>query len=364
VFVSTSSSSSSSSLADGIVWDDETTFTTLSSPSCHDPKAIWCDEFETPGPPNSTIWKYDLGNNNGWGNAEVQEYTTNNVYVGDDGYLHIQVTVNDDDRKFKYQSSRIHTQGTVTFQYVTLEASIKIPDLTGGLWPAFWMLGTSYPKEKPWPACGEIDIAEWGPKLAVESDTLHTQVLAAVHYEFMDMPRNEYSTFQILDPQQQGQQQQQEQAFHQDFHTYRLDWTPKFVRMFVDDRLVFAKDLSKCEDVGEDCTELHDPQFLIFNVAVGGTFTGVDTPTSSGGELLVDWVRAYEVDDIYLDPLDNTGNNDTAKVGSGVVVTPCDGPCPIIEANNDELASGTTTFMTTCTFWMLSMLCIAAVTLK
>jgi hypothetical protein len=38
-------------------------------------KLVWSDEFNTDGAPNPAVWGYDLGNNNGWGNNEVQYYT-------------------------------------------------------------------------------------------------------------------------------------------------------------------------------------------------------------------------------------------------------------------------------------------------
>ena len=296
----------------------------VSDPSeCKDPNAIWCDEFDFPL--NKSIWRYDIGNNGGWGNFEQQSYTTDNVYV-DDGYLHIRV-VNGDRG---YKSSRINTKDTVTFQYVTIEASIKVPDLSGGLWPAFWLLGTSYPDQKGWPECGEIDIAEWGARVAVESNTLHTQVLSAVHYELLELHQNEFSTLIInstLEP-----------NFKDDFHVYKVDWTPKYVRMFVDNRLVFAKDISNCDLIDQDCTELHDPHYLILNVAVGGTFTGIFNPTTEGGEMLVDWIRVYESSEYGT------------EVGPPVTVTPCDGPCPINEGD-----SGATTVRAAGTFWMAAM---------
>jgi beta-glucanase (GH16 family) len=185
-------------------------------------------------------------------------------------------------------------------------------------------LGSSYPERRGWPECGEIDVAEWGSKIAVDSDTLNTQVLSAVHFELFEVHQNEWSTF-VLDP-------TTEQDFVDAFHVYRLDWTPDYVRMFVDDRLIFAKDISTCEMVNEDCTELHEPHYLILNVAVGGVFTGIYDPTSPGGEMLVDWVRAYESTD--------TTSNGTALLGPPVTFTPCDGPCPI---NEDRGSGGTTT---------------------
>ena len=51
---------------------------------------IWSDEFDTNGAPNATTWSYDLGAG-GWGNSELQEYTSDssNVRV-DNGVLLIQ----------------------------------------------------------------------------------------------------------------------------------------------------------------------------------------------------------------------------------------------------------------------------------
>lgn len=39
------------------------------------PNLLWADEFETDGLPNPNKWGYDTGNNNGWGNNELEYYT-------------------------------------------------------------------------------------------------------------------------------------------------------------------------------------------------------------------------------------------------------------------------------------------------
>ena len=40
-------------------------------------RLIWRDEFNGPpnAPPDPSKWTYDLGNNNGWGNHELEAYT-------------------------------------------------------------------------------------------------------------------------------------------------------------------------------------------------------------------------------------------------------------------------------------------------
>lgn len=50
--------------------------------------------------------------------------------------------------------------GKVEFKYGSVEARIKLPNLANGLWPAFWLLGSSFYKGTGWPFCGEIDILE------------------------------------------------------------------------------------------------------------------------------------------------------------------------------------------------------------
>src|SRR5688572_12712233 len=44
-------------------------------PKAPDPwRLMWSDEFNVPGLPDSTKWRYDVGGD-GWGNQELQYYT-------------------------------------------------------------------------------------------------------------------------------------------------------------------------------------------------------------------------------------------------------------------------------------------------
>lgn len=59
---------------------------------------VWSDEFEVDGAPDPTNWDYDLGTGeNGWGNGELQSYTSNaeNVIVAD-GVLKITAKTSGD----------------------------------------------------------------------------------------------------------------------------------------------------------------------------------------------------------------------------------------------------------------------------
>jgi beta-glucanase (GH16 family) len=92
---------------------------------------IWSDEFSNDGPPDDNFWSYDLGSW-GWGNQELQEYTSNpeNVRV-DNGMLIITALKTGQ----QITSARIKTLSKVTMKYGRIESSIKLPNLANGLWP-------------------------------------------------------------------------------------------------------------------------------------------------------------------------------------------------------------------------------------
>ncbi len=133
--------------------DYEQTVTTLN-------ELVMQDEFDTNGAPNSAIWGYDIGTgSNGWGNNELQYYTSRpeNVTV-QNGNLVITA------RKESYQgsaytSARLLTKGKFEQAYGRFEARIQLP-WGQGIWPAFWMLGADI-NTNPWPGAGEIDIMEF-----------------------------------------------------------------------------------------------------------------------------------------------------------------------------------------------------------
>jgi len=254
--------------------------------ACLDSAAIWCDEFNTPGVPDPEYWAYDLGAG-GWGNSESQTYNASNAVVEDDGLLHIKVTREGDD----FTSARIKTEEKVSLLYVRIEASMRIPDLTGGLWPALWLLGINF-ADIGWPFCGEIDIVEFGSEKAIEEGRLQTTASSAMHWEDSGHVFD-FDEITIDAP----------PSLDEEFHVYAVDWTPTEITFFLDDAQVFQKNIT-------DLEEFHEPFFLILNVAVGGFFTGIYTPTSQGGDLLVDWIRVY----------DN-------GFGSNVTVAPCGEEC-------------------------------------
>jgi len=121
---------------------------------------VWSEEFSNDGALDASRWSYDTGNGNwGWGNGEVQDYAQgyDNIRV-EGGAMVIDVKKNSDGSgNTKFTSARVRTNGKVEFQYGSVEARIKLPDLSNGYWPAFWMLGSNF-YNVGWPETGEIDI--------------------------------------------------------------------------------------------------------------------------------------------------------------------------------------------------------------
>ncbi|MGC1829515.1 MAG: glycoside hydrolase family 16 protein [Candidatus Acidiferrales bacterium] len=278
---------------------------------------IFCQEFNgAQGPPDTTVWAYDLGNR-GWNN-EIEIYcgppgyagnptscpstfstATNTSYIDGGGHLVIQAIQSDG----TWTSARMKTQGLENFEYGRIEASIQLPDTSvQGLWPAFWTLGTSVDHGVRWPTCGEADIMEdWFPPIhngtgtTGNRSTIHTTVSShngtGGRFTF---PAGE-STLA--------------------FHTYGVIWSANMMQFYVDDPakpffIITPSDLSP-----SDTWPFNAPEFLLMNIAVGGTLGGTPSmSTPNPGKMLVDYVRQYKASAV---PAPNLGTPPSIAVTAG-----------------------------------------------
>ena len=240
---------------------------------------LWSEEFDGTGAPDPAVWSHDLGDLGV--NNELQIYTDapQNVRVGG-GNLAIHARREADGR---FTSGRIRSEGKIMFQYGTVEARIRIPDLADGLWPAFWTLGNDI-SSVGWPRCGEIDILEMGGGDALANGEVNRRVYSTAHWDF----DGAYASY--------GQQRTTVADLSDDFHVFRLEWTPNAIRTFVDGQQVWVMDISNRDAMSGH--EFHAPHFLIINLAVGGSFTGITDPNGITAALpaayLVDYVRIYD----------------------------------------------------------------------
>ena len=241
---------------------------------------VWSDEFDGPNgsAPDPTKWTHDVGGN-GWGNNELEYYTTRteNAHLLD-GQLVIQVLKEDykgpDGVRRDYTSARLKTQGLFQQTYGRFEARIKIP-YGQGLWPAYWMLGSNI-ATGDWPNCGEIDIFE---NIGREPFTVH----GTVHGPGYSGGQGITGSFTLPGG----------RRFADDFHLFAVEWEPETIRFYVDSSLYRTITRS---DLPAGAAWIFDhPFFLILNVAIGGNWPGSpDASTIFPQTMLVDYVRVYK----------------------------------------------------------------------
>jgi beta-glucanase (GH16 family) len=238
----------------------------------------WSDEFDAPNgsPPDPGKWVVETGGN-GWGNNELEYYTSRSQNIRQENGNLVIDTLKErftgrEGTQRSYTSARLKTQGRFSQRYGRFEARIQVPSGQGA-WPAFWMLGDDY-SLKGWPACGEIDVME---STGSEADTIEGSLhgpgysgknpLTAAYR----LPRGRFSD---------------------SFHVFAIEWEPQVVRFYVDEKL-YAKRTPADLPHGKPWVYDH-PFFLLLNLAVGGNFPGrPDDSTVFPQRMLVDYVRVY-----------------------------------------------------------------------
>jgi beta-glucanase (GH16 family) len=240
-------------------------------------RLVWSDEFEGPAGSavDSTKWKFDLGNNNGWGNAELEDYTNRTQNAALDGNGNLVIAARKEALGGQqYTSARLLTQGKATWTYGRFEARIQIP-AGQGLWPAFWMLGDNI-GTVGWPTCGEVDIMEnIGREPALIHGTMHGPGYSGGNGIGgpASLPGNA--------------------AYAAAFHVYAVEWEVNSIRWSVDGTQYFA---TTPASIPGGTTWVYDhPFFIIMNVAVGGSWPGnPDGTTTFPQTMVVDYVRVYQ----------------------------------------------------------------------
>jgi len=233
-------------------------------------RLIWSDEFNGSAI-SSANWGFDLGGG-GWGNNELQNYTSRpeNARVTN-GMLVIE-TRRESFGGNAYTSARLKTQGKQSFGINTwVEARINAPE-TQGIWPAFWMLGNSI-TTVGWPSCGEIDIMEiQGQNPFRNFGTIHWADPGGNHVSFGGIFNSSSS-------------------LTAGFHTFAMSRSATSIKWYVD-RVQYAE--ANIAGGINSTSEFQGPFFIILNVAVGGNFVGnPDGTTVFPQQMQVDWVRVW-----------------------------------------------------------------------
>ena len=253
------------------------------APARADWQLSWSDDFSGSAI-NTNHWTFDTGNgNHGWGNHELEYYTSRpeNVYVNG-GMLHI-VARKEDYHGKGYTSAKLKTRGLFSQKYGRFEFYARLPE-GKGYWPALWMM-PEHAVYGPWAASGEIDVME-------NRGANPGKVFGTIHFGGMS-PHNAHShgpgfTFPPGDS-------------VTNFHLYAIEWTTNTISWYVDNHLYESQtnwwsssNPGNPGDRNPYPAPFDQSFYIIMNLAIGGDFGGNPDGTSVfPGEMQVKYVRAY-----------------------------------------------------------------------
>jgi beta-glucanase (GH16 family) len=232
---------------------------------------VWVDEFNSTTVDGSK-WTFETGGN-GWGNNELQYYTSGANATTTGGILNITAKKEVFSGN-QYTSTRMITKGKGDWLYGRFEVRAKVPK-GRGTWPAIWMLPSdnSY---GTWPASGEIDIME---HVGYDMNKIHSSVHTSAYNHTRGTQKT--ATKIIADA-------------SDSFHIYRVDWTPFAVKGYIDNVGYFE---FKNENSGFAAWPFNKNFHLILNVAVGGNWGGAQgiDDTVFPASLAIDYVKVYKM---------------------------------------------------------------------
>jgi beta-glucanase (GH16 family) len=240
-------------------------------------KLVWSDEFNARAGtlPKRANWSFQQGGK--WGEGrELQCYTKRASNAAHDGRGNLVITARKeryacfDNPYNRYTSARIRSKGKREFQFGYIEARIKIP--TGkGIWPAFWTLGNI----GVWPEEGEVGIMETiGSRPTTHYHTLHGATQAGAHWQLRHANTGP--------------------VWSKRFHTYGMLWEAGKFTFYVDGRATWVQ---RTSDLPSGAAWPFDsfPHYLIFNVAVGGSWPGSPSKKTRFPQAMrIDYVRVYQ----------------------------------------------------------------------
>ena len=244
-------------------------------------RLVWSDEFETEGLPDPKRWVHEVvSNRRGWANEELQYYSAarrENSRI-EKGVLILEAR-RESTRSFadsggqRYTSARLITRGLKEWTYGFFEIRARLP-CGRGTWPAIWTLGSDALR---WPDRGEIDIMEHvGFDPGVVHGTVHTKA------------------FNHVINTQRGARVSIPDACTA-FHRYQMTWTADRITIGHDDRnyFQFRRDTAG----GHDAWPFDAPQYLLINIAVGGTWGGQHGVDDNifPVRMEIDYVRVYQL---------------------------------------------------------------------
>jgi beta-glucanase (GH16 family) len=79
-----------------------------------------------------------------------------------------------------------------------------------------------------------------------------------------------------------------------DFHVYAVEWTPERMDFFFDEKKYHSFDVKGADD--QEQNPFRQPQYLLINLALGGSWGGKIDDSVLPQKYLIDYVRVYQKD--------------------------------------------------------------------
>lgn len=266
---------------------------------------VWQDNFEGNTLDETNNWVVEL-NGDGGGNNELQYYRRENISVGIEpisGANCLIIKAKKEDYSGRVcTSGRLKTSGKMSFKHGKIVARIKLPHTANGLWPAFWMMGQDYPLVG-WPKCGELDIMEMGNSNGIKNNTQDKYFGSHFHWG-ESWNGGAYPNY--------GSSYTSPTSIQDDFVLFTLIWDDASLKTYYgtdDDPLkvnIVTMAINGTDVIGNAAHYFHKPFYVIFNLAVGGNYTGITGNSNIGkitalnaannyeAKMYVDYVRVYQ----------------------------------------------------------------------
>jgi beta-glucanase (GH16 family) len=216
-----------------------------------------------------------------------------NPFSVEDGVLTITAAPADEDIQaeiggYDYTSGMLTSYPSFaqTYGYFEIRADM-LEDHSA--WPAFWLL----PADGSWPP--ELDVIE---KIGERPD----QLILTAHSAASGQHVTETLYADVADS--------------AGFHSYGVLWGPEEISWTYDGVVVATT---------ETPSDMHDPMYMIVNLALGGIAGTPGADLADGAEMKIDWIRTYALDDAAVpdganggdDTLTGTAAADTLDGGAG-----------------------------------------------
>lgn len=279
----------------------QTTPDTKGIPSNHELEGmtlIWHDEFNGIGEPNAEMWRFETGFVR---NEEDQWYQSDNALMNNGALVitakrerkanpNYQLDSKDWKRNreyAQYTSSCMVATDSYAFKYGTVIVRAKIPTMQGA-WPAIWSVGNRW----EWPLNGEIDIMEF------YKGKIHANVCWGGDSRWngtWDSANKDLNYFV-----------QKDSSWREKYHEWRMDWTPEFIRLYLDGELLNETDLSLTFNKGDNGAgegAYQNPysnshadfgQLMMLNLAIGGINGRPIDDLAFPMKYEIDYIRVYQ----------------------------------------------------------------------